>query len=470
MKRRFIAHELSREEEEKEDNDTFPSDNLHIELQQWIVIHAHHGVSHINTVCKQWKTWLDSFSGWLELAHENYATHILPLKPYSFLNERLETLFETLAPLAKCKRRARFCNYIGRLMDTKLKSVLRLVEVEGYFNADQQAPIISSICSYVKEHSPNVLTLQNYHERDVYLNFTAAGHRYYLVFKEEASGDKLCLTTIKIDDNETLDPKVRTDILSMAYGLLSVTGFIGTLFPPFLEDEVITKMMANTKKWNNPEENPYYGMTREDIKAQWAMIRDMASKEGTAMHYNLEMYYSEQKYETDTKEFDLFLNYEKVHVNGKLRAFFTEKSVYCEYLRLCGQVDMLYEYVDEKDHGDGKKHLVLADWKRSKKITMYNSYQSGCVPCTETMGDTNFTHYCIQLCLYKYMLERYYNVIIDAMYLVVLHPNQDNFICIPVDWKMIEPYFQRIVDYRRAYVESLHPLLPDVELIINKNF
>ena len=433
---------------ENEDTLALAFATLPAEVQQLIVVYAHHDVSHLNTVCKQWHLYIDSYQDWLNLAQRNYTLSILSRPDSSRLVEKLHTIFDTLQK-RHCPRRARFCNYVGRLLNTKLKNVVCIEEPP----TDEDTPIIASIYEYTKEHTPNVLTLENYYERDIYLNFTAEGHKYCLVIFDDEKQKKLCLHTVKVDDNEAIDPKSLHEALSSSYGLLSVTTFISTLFPLFDEDEVITKMMANTRKWNDPVENPYYEMTREEIKAQWEMIRTVASEAGTAMHANLEMYYSERPYETDSKEFDLFLSYQKVHVNGKLKAFRTEWTVYSAFLRLCGSIDMLYSYVDEVDHGDGKKHLVLADWKRSKRITYFNSYQSGSVPCTASMGDTNFTHFCIQLCLYKYILERHYNVIIDAMFIVALHPNYDRFVCIPVDWKMIEPYFNRIIDHRLACVE-----------------
>lgn len=89
---------------------------------------------------------------------------------------------------------------------------------------------------------------------------------------------------------------------------------------------------------------------------------------------------------------------------------------------------------------------------------MYNTFTNdewgggGCVPCTMSMASTNYSCYNIQLSLYKYILEKYYNVVIDAMYLVVLHPNQTRFICMPVQWEYLKPTFEKIIDYRLTCV------------------
>ena len=412
-------------------------------LREYIVVHVNHSVSHLNTVCKKWHSWLENYKGWLALAFANYQAYNVCAWP------QIEKTFQTLLARQDCARRARFANYIGYLLDCKLK------HLESPWS---DMPVITSIAKYVEEHTPNVLTLQNFNKRDIYLNFTDVGHCYTLVKEREEGGGDLAtvLTSVKPDDNEEPTAPPDAQQLKNRRGMLSVTTFIHTLFPHFDTQAVITQMMANTKKWNNPVENVYYGMTREEITEQWESIGKMASEAGTAMHRNLEMYYSEQPYATDSKEFALFQGFEADYVTGKLKPYRTEMTAYCAAdLRLCGSVDMLWEYVNEVDHGDGKKHLVLGDWKRSKRINKYNSYQSGCVPATQHLGSCNYVMYSIQLALYKHILEKYYDVIIDVMYIIVLHPNQEKYLCIPVEWGVLKPVFDKIIQHRVDYVAGL---------------
>ena len=395
-------------------------------IVQRIIVSVYHETSQLSTVSKRWHALLEDYTDWFALVERNYLgvmRHALMIK----------SILDGLADKNK-----KFRNYIGRQLNSK------------YLCLSTSLPVVlSSIYVYVKEHSPNPLTLQNFHPRDIYLNFTEVGHRYSLVLPGPVTGRATIYQSVKTDDNEAVSQGILCE--AKLYAFLSVTTFIHTLFPQFDAEAVITKMMA-ADKWEDPVANAYYGMTREEIMAQWTEIGEIASIAGTAMHANLEMYYSGRLYVTDTKEFRLFQGYEAKYVTGKWLPYRTEWTVYSEPLQLCGSIDMLYEYVNEVDHGDGKKHLVLCDWKRSKNLVFFNSYQSGSVPCTESMGDTNFIHYCIQLSLYKYILEKHYNVIVDEMYIVVLHPNLDRFNCVPVDWVMIKPYFSRIIDYRLASI------------------
>ena len=68
---------------------------------------------------------------------------------------------------------------------------------------------------------------------------------------------------------------------------MSVTTWNHTHFKAFDADAIITKMMSNPLKWAN---SPYYGKTREEIKAGWDKGRDEAAEAGTAMHKAIELW------------------------------------------------------------------------------------------------------------------------------------------------------------------------------------
>lgn len=316
------------------------------ELLQFLLVSGHHKVSQLSAVCKQWQRLLDNYGDWFSVATRNYRGE--PLSPHK---TTIDFIINTLAS-KEDQRIAKFRNYIGRQLNNKFRSLS-----DGYTDA----PILESIYAYVKEHASNVLTLKNFHPRDIYLNFTEVGHSYSLVLPAPATGKPTTYRSVEVDDNEHPSASVLEE--AIGYALLSVTTFIHTLFPQFDAHAVITAMMASPK-WHDPVTNAYYGMTREEILAQWEEIGIIASAEGTAMHANLEMYYSERPFVTNTKEFALFQAYEAEYVTGKWRPYRTEWTIYSRLLQLCGSVDILYEYVNEVDHGDGKKHLVMADWKR----------------------------------------------------------------------------------------------------------
>jgi len=92
--------------------------------------------------------------------------------------------------------------------------------------------------------------------RDAHIHFYAEGHRY------------------EIDT----DPGTK---------YTSVTTWVHEHFPAFDADAIIDKMMKS-QKWH--EGHAYWGMTKPQIKAQWAANGKSASEAGTAMHERIELF------------------------------------------------------------------------------------------------------------------------------------------------------------------------------------
>ena len=62
-------------------------------------------------------------------------------------------------------------------------------------------------------------------------------------------------------------------------------------------------------------------------------------------------------------------------------------------------------------------------------------------------GDCNYMHYVIQLNLYKYILETWYDVVILQTFIIVLHPDQDHFI--KMNLNPPPGFMDSILEYRR---------------------
>jgi hypothetical protein len=297
--------------------------------------------------------------------------------------------------------------------------------------------MLQSALYYVRDALQRPLVLRNFHPRDFRINFFEEGHTYFLTVCNAAS------------EATALALNVRLPLISVwSNYLLSVTTLIHELFPPFVEDVAIENMMRSPK-WTDPVKNRYFGMTPAQIKLAWQEAREL----GTAMHANIENYYNGLPYETVGREWELFTAFERDWVTGWLRPYRTEWLIYSEALRLTGSVDMLYEYADEernKPDKDGKRHLVLMDWKRAVDLLEPNCYESGSHPATEDMSNCKVCHYTVQLQLYKMLLEANYNVVIDSMSIVGLHPSQENYIKYDVAW---EPKRMRlIVAHRKSCI------------------
>ena len=241
------------------------------------------------------------------------------------------------------------------------------------------------------------LEKQNFHPRDEFIEFDEPTHVY----------------TIDGDSNYK-----------------SVTTWIHDFFPHFDADKIIAKMRAG-KNWN--PDNKYYGMTDDEIKEGWRLNGKEASELGTAMHLNIEYYYNNEPYTpgfTESKEHELFQGYLQDHLQYK--PYRTEWTVYSKKYRLAGSIDMVY--IDP----ESPNKVVLADWKRSKEIKFNNRWEKGYGPLSG-VDNCNYEHYCLQLNVYRMILEKYYNKQVTDMFLVILHPNQDKYQKIPVPriWKPI---------------------------------
>jgi len=202
-------------------------------------------------------------------------------------------------------------------------------------------------------------------------------------------------------------------------GICSITKFLHEFFPHFDADAVIKNMMKS-KKWPS---SPWFGMSPAAIKEAWNANGREASEAGTAMHLGIEMVMNgAEAVVTDTIkesiEWKYFWNYWRDDCKV-WEPWRTEWEVWDEELKLAGSIDMIYKH---RTNGT----YAIYDWKRSKKITMENTFQSGLGPVTH-LPDTNYWHYTLQLNLYRWLLENNYGIVISEMALVIMHPNNKNY-------------------------------------------
>lgn len=203
-------------------------------------------------------------------------------------------------------------------------------------------------------------------------------------------------------------------------GYISSTTIIHSFFGQFNADLVAKKMVA-TKNVK------YKNMTVDEIKEQWELNRIESSTAGTLLHKNVEEFYNDIPVCNESVEYGFFLNFQTDYKD--LTPYRTEWEIFDEEHKIAGSIDMIFKDV----HG----YYWIADWKRSKEIKKFNKYQKG-KPPLEHMDDCNFNQYSLQLNLYKYILEKHYGISIFGMFLVVLHPNNRNYVKLDVECKQKE--------------------------------
>ena len=202
-------------------------------------------------------------------------------------------------------------------------------------------------------------------------------------------------------------------------GFTSVTTFIHSFVEKFDADKIIDNMMRS-KKW---PQSKYYGMTKSEIKDGWTENGNSASAAGTKMHYDIECKYNNMEVENDSIEYSYFMKFYEDY--SDLIPYRTEWLVFDEGLRLAGSIDMVFK--------DADGNLLIYDWKRSKEIIKtpkFNKWLTN--PILSHLPDTNYWHYSLQLNIYKAILQKKYGMTVTDLYLVVLHPNNKNYLRIKV--------------------------------------
>lgn len=221
----------------------------------------------------------------------------------------------------------------------------------------------------------------NIHERDNKLDFQEKSHTY----------------KIKESDEE----------------LKSITKLIHEQFKIFDKDKIIFNIIKSKKYMSDPTYK-YYKKTHKEISESWDKTRD----EGTNVHRIIENYFLNKeeddikdKYQKEYEQFKLFL---QDHPDFEI--YRTEWKIYDEEFKIAGTIDAIFK--------DNDKFIII-DWKRIKDITPTNKYQKSLT--INYLDDCNFNHYSLQLNFYKYILEKNYNIKINDIYLILLHPENDTY-------------------------------------------
>jgi hypothetical protein len=194
---------------------------------------------------------------------------------------------------------------------------------------------------------------------------------------------------------------------------VSGTTFIHKFFPEF-DFEKLAPLVARKR-----------GSSVEDILQEWEDERVKSSNLGTELHKDIEQFFDDDNFRNEKIEFQYFLDLYKTL--NHLELYRTEWRIFDDVLMVAGTADAVFKKPDGT--------FVIFDWKRSKEIKLrgYPDFytgetQKGFGVC-EDIEDCNEQHYCLQLNLYKKILEEHYfgDGIVSEMYFVQLHPNKTNF-------------------------------------------
>jgi ATP-dependent exoDNAse (exonuclease V) beta subunit len=91
-------------------------------------------------------------------------------------------------------------------------------------------------------------------------------------------------------------------------------------------------------------------------------MRDEAAEKGTFLHNQIENFLKKSEFDSDSKEFELFLDFYNKEIKTRNLVFFdAEKMIFSDKYNVAGTIDCLFKK-------ENKDEYVMLDWKRSKKL------------------------------------------------------------------------------------------------------
>ena len=195
----------------------------------------------------------------------------------------------------------------------------------------------------------------------------------------------------------------------------SVTTFIDQFFEGFDSEKIATNLV---------ETNPRYaGRTVESLIAEWAAT----GEHGTQIHDEIDNWIKNGIEPIETKAINGKKWLQKYKQKSDINVL-SEVIVYSTDLKIAGTMDIL-----ALDKTTGRYELI--DWKTSKKIKSVSyGYKMGTSWATDAVMDCNFNHYALQLSLYRYLLENYYDI--DVHNQLIVHLQDDGA------RSLVAPYMQ----------------------------
>ncbi len=171
----------------------------------------------------------------------------------------------------------------------------------------------------------------------------------------------------------------------------SVTSFVGGFFEEFEANRIATNLVATNPK--------YRDRSVDSLIAEW----DNSANHGTLVHKEIEECIKSGLQPTELKAKMGYKWLQRYLMKSDFDVY-PEVIVYSKELKIAGTIDLLVR--------DRKTDFYnIIDWKTSKRIDT-SSYKgkTGIKLVTENILDCNFNHYSLQLSLYRYILEKYYDI------------------------------------------------------------
>ena len=170
--------------------------------------------------------------------------------------------------------------------------------------------------------------------------------------------------------------------------------------------------------------------TEEDVLDDYLIIRDEAAEKGTFLHKQIENFLIGEKYDSDSKEFQLFLDFYNNEIKKRNLIFSeAEKMIFSNEYNIAGTIDCLFKKSNIDEY-------VMLDWKRSRKLIIDGRPRifgfGYALSELNALDNSSYCRYCLQQNIYKHIVEKEYSIKISSMQLVVLHENYPDYYVVKV--------------------------------------
>jgi len=184
----------------------------------------------------------------------------------------------------------------------------------------------------------------------------------------------------------------------------NVTSVIAKHFEPFHARQIATRLVSISAKYSRR-------YTVDELVAKW----ESEAETGTLVHSELQKYIEDGKKpksiigKRGARWFDTHILGPSTRYDSE---YYCEVRLFHEELGLAGTVDLL---VHDKKSGN----CYILDWKTSKKIER-RGYEGkkGTTSATRTLPDCRYSKYALQMTLYRYILEKKFQIPIKASYII----------------------------------------------------
>ena len=198
----------------------------------------------------------------------------------------------------------------------------------------------------------------------------------------------------------------------------SVTGLLHAYADPFDPARAVVSMRNGSQWQQHRKEMEALGVNvdrDENIIEHWRVAGEVARNRGTLLHFHAEQAANCRRVEEPhSPEFAQVLLLLQEFNNRAWTPYRTELNIFHCGLRCAGQPDL----VCKNEAGQ----LVIIDWKRSSKLPFENPFSSLRYPLIH-LPNSSYWQYALQVNMYRFILESEYAMIVDSMWLGLVHPN-----------------------------------------------